>query len=80
MPVEFGAQGRILHLGESVAFRMTNTTDTDLDVTLLLVDADYQNPFRSFPCGAMRTIGSIVERTRPRHSTSRDRLAPSRSS
>ena len=40
--IEFGAEGRILRLGESVAFRMTNTTDTDLDVTLLLVDADYQ--------------------------------------
>jgi hypothetical protein len=42
VPVEFGAEGRMLRLGESVAFRMTNTTATDLDVTLLLVDADYQ--------------------------------------
>jgi hypothetical protein len=41
-PVEFGPGGRVLRLDESVAFRLSNVTDTDVDVTLLLVDADFK--------------------------------------
>jgi hypothetical protein len=40
--VDFGPDGRVLHVGERVAFRLTNPGDGDLDVTLLLVDANFQ--------------------------------------
>jgi hypothetical protein len=40
--VEFSSEGRVLRVGDSVAFRLTNTTETDVDVTLLLVDADFK--------------------------------------
>ncbi len=41
-PVEFGTRGRVMHEKEQVAFRLTNTGDTDIDVTLLHVDSSFQ--------------------------------------
>jgi Caspase domain/Domain of unknown function (DUF4384) len=42
VPVDFGPEGRVLRVGERVAFRLTNTGDADIDATLLLVDAEFR--------------------------------------
>lgn len=40
-PVEHGAQGRLLHSGEEIAFEIHNKGPTSIDVSLLLVDSRY---------------------------------------
>jgi hypothetical protein len=40
--VEFGPEGRVLRVGDRVAFRVTNSGESDVDATLLLVDANFK--------------------------------------
>jgi len=40
-PVPLGPDGRVLHAGDDVAFRLRNTGKTEADVTLLFVDSQY---------------------------------------
>jgi hypothetical protein len=40
-PVTVSTQGRVLHAGDRVAFRLTNTGKTAADVTLLFLDSQY---------------------------------------
>ncbi len=40
-PVEHGAQGRVLHSGEEIAFEIQNTGLSSLDVSLLFIDSRF---------------------------------------
>ena len=75
-PVPIASGGRVLHVGDSVAFRARNTGATPVDVTLLFIDSQYGIdavfPARDAEADGRLARGAVV--TTPRMTINADTL------